>query len=90
MMTLITALIKSLQLYLELKNKLFYYDIREKSKNRQNEIINEIEKLRSAGDSNSSDRADFLRSQLKAERRELEHLSSFYSQAKSESTDSNS
>lgn len=89
-MVLIISLIKSLQLYLELKNNLFYYDIREKSRKRQNELINEIEKLRSAGDSNSSDHADILRSKLKAEREELEHLSAFYTKAKGPTTDSNS
>lgn len=89
-MALIISLIKSLQLFLELKNNLFYYDIREKSRKRQNELINEIEKLRSAGDSNSSDRADILRSRLKAEREELEHLSTFYAKAKGTTLDSNS
>ena len=63
----------------------FYYEIREKSRKRQTQIINEIEKLRDAGDSNSSDRADLLRDELKSEREELEHLSAFYTKAKGKS-----
>jgi hypothetical protein len=83
------SLIKSLELFLSLKNKLFYYDIREKSKKRQNEIIDEIEKLRSRGDSNSADRADLLRLELSREKSELEHLSTFYSKASERPKDSN-
>jgi hypothetical protein len=83
------SLIKSLELFLSLKNKLFYYDIREKSKKRQNEIIEEIEKLRSRGDSNSADRADLLRLELYREKSEFEHLSTFYSKASERSKDSN-
>jgi hypothetical protein len=83
------SLIKSLELFLSLKNKLFYYDIREKSKKRQNEIIDEIEKLRSRGDSNSADRADLLRLELSREKSELEHLSTFYSKASERPKNSN-
>ena len=88
-MSILASLIKSLELFLSLKNKLFYYDIREKSKKRQNEIIDEIEKLRSRGDSNSADRADLLRLELSREKSELEHLSTFYSKASERSKDSN-
>ena len=63
-MSLISSVLKSLELFLQLKNNSFYYDIREKSRKRQTEIINEIEELRDAGDSNSSDRADLLRDEL--------------------------
>lgn len=90
MITIILSLLKSLELFLSLKNKLFYYEIRTKSKQRQNEIISEIEKLRAAGDSNSADRADLLRSELKAERDEIKHLSTFYASAKEGSTSANS
>jgi len=81
-MTILSSLIKSLELFLSLKNKLFYYEIREKSKNRQKEIIAEIEKLRSRGDSNSSDAADILRAELAREKSEIKHLSDFYSSSK--------
>jgi hypothetical protein len=77
-MAILTSVLKSLELFLLLKNKLFYYEIRTKSLNRQKEIIAEIENLRSKGDSNSADRADLLRSELRRERQELEHLSTFY------------
>ena len=81
-MNILASLIKSLELFLSLKNKLFYYEIREKSKNRQKEIIDEIEKLRNRGDSNSSDAADILRAELLREKSELKHLSTFYSVSK--------
>ena len=74
-MLILTSVLKSLQLFLELKNKLFYYEIRTKSINRQKEIISEIESLRNKGDSNSSDYADLLRSELRKEREEIKHLS---------------
>lgn len=85
-MNALSSLIKSLELFLSLKNKLFYYEIREKSKNRQKEIIAEIEKLRSNGDSNSSDAADILRAELAREKSEIKHLSTFYSSFKEGST----
>lgn len=87
---MITSLIKSLELFLSLKNKLFYYELRTKSKNRQTEIISEIEKLRSAGSSGDADRADLLRADLKAERSELEYLSAFYFKSKEGSTSADS
>ena len=88
-MSLISSVLKSLELFLQLKNNSFYYEIREKSRKRQTQIINEIEELRDAGDSNSSDRADLLRDELKSEREELEHLSAFYIKAKGKSKNRN-
>jgi hypothetical protein len=78
MLPIITSLVNSLELFLCLKNKLFYYDIIQKSKARQNEIIKQIEDLRSKGDSNSADSADLLRLALKREKDELEYISAFY------------
>jgi hypothetical protein len=89
-MGILASLIKSLELYLTLKNKSFYYEIRIKSNNRQKEILDEIEKLRNNGNSSSADRADLLRMELKREREELENLSTFYSKTSKESTNSNS
>lgn len=74
-MAILISVLKSLELFLQLKNKLFYYEIRTKSLNRQKEIIAEIEKFRDKGDSNSSDHADLLRSELRKEREELKYLS---------------
>lgn len=88
-LTLLSSLVKSLQLYLALKNKMFYYEIRSKSISHQKDLIEKIEKLRQNGDSNSSDRADILRSELTSERRELEHLSAFYTKTQRECSHSN-
>ncbi len=89
-MGILASLIKSLELYLTLKNKSFYYEIRIKSNNRQKEILDEMEKLRNNGNSSSADRADLLRMELKREREELENLSTFYSKTSKESANSNS
>lgn len=88
-MNILISVLKSLQLFLELKNKLFYYEIIQSSNKRQRELIEEIEKLRARGDSNSSDRADILRMQLRNEKEQLEHLSAFYASAAKAKTDSN-
>lgn len=77
---LIKSALKALTAYFELKNRAFYYDILEKSRNRQQSIIDEIEKLRNSGTNDSNDRGDILRAQLLEERRVFEHLSTFYSQ----------
>jgi hypothetical protein len=76
---LIKNTLSALTSFLELKNKAFYYDIIEKSKNRQKELTNEIEKLRAKGTNDSNDRADILRTELINERKTLEHLSAVYS-----------
>ena len=80
-MSLIKSVLKSLELYLTLKNKKFYYDLHRQHKKTEAELITEIEKLRSTGSSNDADRADILRRQLEYEYQEFEHLSTFYSQA---------
>lgn len=76
---LIKSALLALTAFLELKSKAFYYDIMQKSRNRQKELINEIEKLRAAGTNSSNDRADILRAELMEEKRSAEHLSTFYS-----------
>ena len=75
MMSLIKTLAQSLKLYLELKNKLAFFEIKNQHRQIKNELINEIEELRAAGDSNSSDRADLLRRRLKSENDDFKHLS---------------
>lgn len=80
-MSLIKSVLKSLELYLTLKNKKFYYDLHKEHKKTEAELINEIEKLRSTGSSNDADRADILRRQLENEYQEFKHLSAFYSKA---------
>lgn len=88
----ITALIKTilqtLNLYLMLRNRSFYVDLVEKSKKKQKDLINEIEKLRNDGGSDSTDRADFLFRELVAEKRDIKHLSAINSITTGGSTDS--
>jgi len=82
--SLIKSLIKSLELFLTLKNKKFYYDLHREHRNTEAQLINEIEKLRSTGNSNDADRADILRRQLDYETRQFEHLSAFYAKTEEE------
>ena len=79
MFQLIKSVLKSIELYLTLKNKKFYYELHKEFKEREQKLVQEIENLRIRGDSNSADRADLLRDYLDTERREFEHISSFYS-----------
>ena len=81
MFSSIKSIIKSIELYLQLKNKKFYYDLHKDFRDREDAITQEIEKLRDSGDSNAADRADLLRKRLRAERERFEHLSAFYTQA---------
>jgi hypothetical protein len=76
---LIKNALAALTVFLELKSKAFYYDMMEKSRNTQTNIINEIEKLRNDKSSNSTFRADLLREQLRDEKQFAEHLSATYS-----------
>jgi len=90
MFQLIKSVLKSIELYLTLKNKKFYYDLQKEFKDREQALVQEIEKLRIRGDSHSADRADLLRDYLTAERREFEHLSAFYSKIGKREDDTNS
>ena len=89
LMTLITSLIKALSAYLELKNKSFYYDILEKSRNHQLQLREKIEELRSEGTSDSASIADDLFMQVCAEEQYRKHLSATYSATESKPADSN-
>jgi hypothetical protein len=84
MLALIKSLIRSLELFLNLKNKRFYYDLYREQRNREDEILQEIEKLRDSGSSNDADRADLLRKRLTTEREQFEHISAFYSKTQEE------
>jgi len=81
MFTLIKSVLKSIELYLQLKNKKFYYDLHQDFRDREDAITQRIEELRDSGDSNDADRADLLRNRLRAERERFEHLSTFYTKA---------
>jgi hypothetical protein len=89
MMSLIKTLAKSLQLYLELRNRLAFFQIKNQHRQIKNELINEIEELRAAGDSNSSDRADLLRRRLRSENDDFEHISTVFIKAQGGEADSN-
>ena len=89
MFQLIKSVLKSIELYLTLKNKKFYYELHKEFKEREQKLVQEIENLRIRGDSNSADRADLLRDYLNTERREFEHISSFYSKIREGESDTN-
>lgn len=76
---LIKSALLALTAYLELKSKAFYYDMIQTSREKQEKLRNEIDKLRNIGTNDSNDRADLLRSYLVEERKYIEHLSTFYS-----------
>ena len=84
MFSLIKSILKSVELYLTLKNKKFYYDLYKEQKDREFAITEAMEGFRETGDSNDADRADLLREQLHAERERFEHLSAFYTKTEEE------
>ena len=88
-MSLVKSILKSVELYLALRNKLAFFEITEKHNKNKNELIEEIEKLRAVGDNESSDRADFLRGQLRTENNQFKHISAVFLEAQGGSADSN-
>ena len=89
MLALIKTLLETLNLYFKLKNQSFYVDLIEKSKRKQRDLINEIETLRSNGDSASTDRADLLQSELISEKRDIKHLSTIDAPTSARASDTN-
>ena len=79
MFAIIKSILKSLELFLNIKNNKFYYDLHKEHQKTEDEIINEIEKLRQTGTNHDADRADLLRQRLTDERSRFKHLSAFYS-----------
>ena len=79
MLFIIKSVLKSLELFLNIKNNKFYYDLQKEHNDREDKLINEIEKLRQTGTSWDADRADLLRQRLNSERKQFKHLSAFYS-----------
>ena len=75
---LIKTLLQALCAYLQLRNKSFYHNLHRESQQKQKDIINEIESLRNKRSSSATERADLLQSELLAEKRYLEHISTFY------------
>ena len=76
---LIKNALLALSKYLEFKSRAFFYDILEKSKKRQQELIDEIEKLRNRPNSDDQHRADLLRAMLQEERNWIKNISAYYS-----------
>ena len=88
MLTLIKSVLKSLELYLFLKNKAFYLKLVKDHEIERKSIIQEIEDIRTNG--GDADRADLLREQLIRKDRDFEHLSAIYSKSEKGGDSSNS
>jgi uncharacterized membrane-anchored protein YjiN (DUF445 family) len=86
MLSLDKSVLKSVELYLTLKNKLFFFELTNNHEKKRKKIIQEIEDIRS--NDGDADRADLLREQLISEDKSFKHLSAFYS--KSSERDSSS
>ena len=85
MLSLIKSVLKSVELYLTLKNKLFFFELTSNHENKRKKIIQEIEGIRS--NNGDADRADLLREQLISEDRSFKHLSAFYSKSSERDSD---
>ena len=85
---LIKGALGALTAYLELRNKTHYHRVVTESRNKQKNLINEIETLRSSGTNDDNDRADLLRDELLDEKRHLKHISATYSESPEGDSDS--
>jgi uncharacterized membrane-anchored protein YjiN (DUF445 family) len=80
MLSLIKSVLKSIELFLSLKNKLFYIELRNNHEKERKRIIQEIEDLRSDG--GDANRADLLRDELIREDASFQYLSAFYAESR--------
>ena len=87
MLSLIKSVLKSIELYLSLKNKLFYIELRHNHEKTRKRIIQEIEDLRASG--GDADRADLLRDELIREDASFKYLSAFYAESREGKPDKN-
>tara|TARA_R100001443_G_scaffold114080_1_gene129549 strand:+ start:393 stop:659 length:267 start_codon:yes stop_codon:yes gene_type:complete len=78
MLSLIKSVLKSIELFLSLKNKTFYLQLKRDHEEERERIIQELENIRAIG--GDPDRADLLRDELIREDNSFKHLSAFYSQ----------
>ena len=78
MLTLIKSVLKSIELFLSLKNKTFFLHLKQDHEEERKRIIQELEDIRANG--GDADRADLLRDELIREDNSFKHLSTFYSQ----------
>ena len=78
MFSLIKSVLKSIELFLSLKNTTFYLQLKRDHEEERKSIIQELEDIRSNG--GDADRTDLLRDELIREDNSFKHLSTFYSQ----------
>ena len=78
MLTLIKSVLKSIELFLSLKNKTFYLQLKRDHEKERKKIIQELEDIRANG--GDADRADLLRDELIREDNSFKYLSAFYSE----------
>lgn len=74
---IIKNLLLALTAYLNLKAKTFCIDLQEKSHNKQDEIVKEIQKLNAAPSPANNARVSVLQLQLQQERERLADLSTY-------------
>lgn len=74
----IKSFLDALTAYLQLKSKSFYYDMMTKTREKQKDYAEEIEKLRAARNPVDNDRANVLRMQLQQEQKWAADLATFY------------
>jgi|TARA_R110000824_G_scaffold20482_7_gene77127 hypothetical protein len=79
MFSLIKSILKSIELYFSLKNKLFYIELRYNHEKARKRIIQELEDIRANG--GDPDHADLLRDELIREDASFKYLSAFYAQS---------
>lgn len=75
----LASLFKAIGLYFSLKNRSFYYDVLNKSRQQQKQYIDEIERLRALRSPDATDDADLVRMQLLEEKRFYKHIATTYS-----------
>ena len=85
MLSLIKSVLNSIELYLSLKNKLFYIELRHNHEKTRKRIIQEIEDIRASG--GDADRADLLRDELIREDASFKYLSAFYAESREGKSD---
>lgn len=86
---IISNLIKATTSYLRLKTISFYYDVSEKHTKRKHEMLNEINRLRNIGDTQSTDLADRMFRLLEEENSNWDTVSAAYFASKGGLNDSN-
>lgn len=77
----IKALFDALTAYLQLKAHTFYYDLVQKTRDKQQIYAERIEKLRSTGKPDDADAADLLFKYLQSEKQFIINLPALNSQA---------